>query len=148
MIELLAKFDAVLNEHINSFINKNNRKLFLNHPFQNEIICALASNVRKTIINKIKRAKYYSLILDCTPDISHLEQMSVIIRIVDRQDENVEIVEHFINFIVVNDTTGNGLTESIKNEFMKQDLLLSNCRGQSYDTGSSMKGKKGCPSVN
>lgn len=141
LIELLAKFDIVLNEHINSFINKTSRKLLLNHAFQNEIICALASKVRKTLINKIKRAKYYSVILDCTPDISHLEQMSIIIRIVDIQGENVEIVEHFINFIVVSDTTGYGLTQSIKNEFIKQDLLLSNCRGQSYDNGSNMKGK-------
>ena len=73
LIELLAKFDTVLNEHVNSFINKINRKLFLNYTFQNEIICALASKVRKTIIDKTKRAKYYYIILDCTSDISHLE---------------------------------------------------------------------------
>ena len=103
MIELQAKFNAALNEHINSFINKNNCKLFLNHTFQNEIIFALAWKVKKTVIDKIKRAKYYSIILDCTSDISHLEQMSVIIHILDRQDENLETVEHFVNFIVVND---------------------------------------------
>ena len=66
--------------------------------------------------------------------------MSVIIRILDRQDENVEIVEHFVNFIVVKDTTGKGLTESIKSEFTKQDLLLSNCRAQSYDNCNNMGG--------
>ena len=53
--------------------------------------------------------------------------------LVDRWEENVKIVEHFINFIIVNNTTGNSLTESIKNEFMKQDLLLPNCRGRAYD---------------
>ena len=74
--------------------------------------------------------------------------MSVIIRILDRQDENVEIVEHFVNFIVVKDTTGKGLTESIKSEFTKQDLLLLNCRAQSYDNCNNMGGKKsGCPSI-
>lgn len=52
--------------------------------------------------------------------------MSIIIRFVHRKDVNVEIVEHFINFIIVNDTTGKDLTEAIKEEFIKQDLLLSN----------------------
>jgi len=33
LIELLAKFDSVLNEHINNFLNKNNTKLLLNHTF-------------------------------------------------------------------------------------------------------------------
>ena len=68
--------------------------------------------------------------------------MSVIIRILDRQDDNFEIAERLINFIVLNNTNKKGLTQSIKNEFTKQDLLLSNCRGQSYDNLSNMKRKK------
>ncbi|CAN1729094.1 hypothetical protein LINPERHAP1_LOCUS493, partial [Linum perenne] len=48
---------------------------YLGYRIQNEIIIFLGS----TIIRKIKQAKYFSVILDCTPDISHQEQMSMIL---------------------------------------------------------------------
>ena len=39
----------------------------------------MADNVKKIIVDRIKGAKYYSVILDYTPDFSHKEQMSLTI---------------------------------------------------------------------
>ena len=47
---------------------------------QNEFIDALGCHVKKTIIHDIKEAKYFALLLDSTPDVSHIDQMTVIIR--------------------------------------------------------------------
>ena len=38
------------------------------------------------MLREIKLAKYYSIILDCTPDLSHVEQLSVIVRMVAVDD--------------------------------------------------------------
>jgi hypothetical protein len=57
--------------------------------------------------------KYFSIILDCTPDISHLEQMSVNVRIVSIHEEEVMIKEHFLRFISVKSTTGKVLSERV-----------------------------------
>lgn len=40
----------------------------------------------ESIVKEIKENKYVSIILDCTPDFSHIEQLSVIIRLVSGED--------------------------------------------------------------
>ncbi len=38
-------------------------------------------------MDDIKQAKFFSIILDCTPDISHTEQLSVVIRVVSLMEK-------------------------------------------------------------
>ena len=60
----------------------------------------MATATLNEILKRVKAAKYYGIILDCTPDISHQEQMSLIIRYVS--DSNLAppgVYEHFIKFI-------------------------------------------------
>jgi hypothetical protein len=86
-------------------------------------------------------SKYFSIILDCTPDISHQEQMSIILRCVDFSSSPIQVVEYFLEFLIVDDTTGKGLFDVIMNELNVLGLDISNLRGQGYDNGSNMKGK-------
>lgn len=108
---------------------------------QNELLNLISSQLTKEIVAKIHNAKYFSIILDCTPDISHLEQMSIILRIVELQPET-EIKEYFLGFLVVEETTGKNLSMVILNRLKDLQIDFMDCRGQSYDNGSSMKGKK------
>jgi hypothetical protein len=101
----------------------------------------LASAIKSEIIKKIKSAKYFSAILDCTPDASHQEQMSLIIRYVDSSSGHVRVEESFLGFLDVNDTTGQALFDVLENELKILDLDIDDMRGQGYDNWSNMKGK-------
>ncbi|XP_066311919.1 uncharacterized protein [Miscanthus floridulus] len=139
LVEMLAEFDPVIQEHVRRITNDETHVHYLGPRIQNELIHLLASAIKSEIIKKIKSAKYFSVILDCTPDVSHQEQMSLIIRYVDSTLGHVE--ESFLGFLDVNDTTGQALFDVLENELKILDLDIDNVRGQGYDNGSNMKGK-------
>ncbi|XP_066318594.1 uncharacterized protein [Miscanthus floridulus] len=139
LVEMLAEFDPVIQEHVRRITNDETHVHYLGPRIQNELIHLLASAIKSEIIKKIKSAKYFSVILDCTPDVSHQEQMSLIIRYVDSTSGHVE--ESFLGFLDVNDTTGQALFDVLENELKILDLDIDNVRGQGYDNGSNMKGK-------
>ena len=141
LIEMLAEFDDVIQEHVRRITDEETHAHYLDHKIQNELLHLLASAIRSEILKKIKSSKYFSVILDCTPDASHREQMSLIIRYVDSSSSDVCIEESFIGFIHVNDTTGQGLFDVLENELKLLGLDINDVRGQGYDNGSNMKGK-------
>ncbi|XP_073101993.1 uncharacterized protein [Elaeis guineensis] len=142
LIEMIAEFDPVMQEHIRRIKDDKIHTHYLGHNVQNELINLLANEIKNKIIKKILEAKYYSIILDCTPDTSHQEQMSFILRCVDISSSPIKIMEYFFEFLKVDDTTGKGLFDVIMDEIKYIGLDINNLRGQGYDNGSNMKGKQ------
>ena len=82
------------------------------HQIQNELIDLLSSKVISIMVSDIKLAKYFSIILDCTSDVSHTKQLSVVIRIVSLKEEP-HIKEHFMAGLEADESTDQHLASLI-----------------------------------
>lgn len=79
----MGKYDYVTKELSHKTLSREKIVHYCSYSIQNELINLIANKVLKTIIDRLCAAKYYSVILDCTPDLSHQEQLSVTLRFVN-----------------------------------------------------------------
>nr|XP_016846904.1 PREDICTED: zinc finger MYM-type protein 1-like [Anolis carolinensis] len=142
LVEHIAQFDDPMAEHVRRVTSKETHVHYLSKNVQNEFIAFLAGKIQNNILQQLHEATYYSIILDCTPNISNTEQMMLVVRFVKCEaNEDVSIAEHFLGFVPVANPSGEGLTEILLKELETQRIPLKNMRGQGYDNGSAMKGK-------
>ncbi|PWA46018.1 zinc finger MYM-type protein 1 [Artemisia annua] len=114
LIEMLEEFDPFMKEHVRRITDDEIHVHYLGHSIQNELRQLLACGIGSQIVEKLKQTKYFSVILDCTPNTS---------------------------FLNVDNTTGQGLFDVTHDELESLDLDIDDVRGQGYDNGSNMKGK-------
>lgn len=120
---------------------------YLSKTICEELIELMSQEVRSAILDEIKAAGYFSLSVDSTPDLSHIDQLCVIMRYVSPFD-NLP-VERFLTFLELKSHVGKEMADAVLN-FLIEDCNIdfSKCRGQSYDNAANMSGiYKGMQSV-
>jgi len=138
MMELLAEYDPLLSEHISKYGNpgKGNTS-YLSFSTYEQFIKIMSEKVINTIVDEIKTSKYFSISIDSTPDISHTDQLSFVIRYVL---SNGEPIERFIGFLENVGHKSENLAESVLSVLKKYNLDVCYLRGQSYDNAKNMSG--------
>lgn len=136
----LSKYDSVMESHFEQCAS-NSHPIFsgLSSDIQNDLINCVAAVISDTIKSEIGRAKFISVMIDETPDVSHREQLSVILRYLSETG----IEERFVGFFdVSNCRTADSLSKQlldILDQYQGKDKLI----GQSYDGANVMSGEHG-----
>jgi len=137
-LELISQFDPFLLEHLNKYGNQGKgNPSYLSANICNEFINIMGRQVLNAILSELKVAKYYSISVDSTPDLSHIDQMTFIIRYVNDDTP----VERFLEFIPIDEHGSEYLFKVILSFLEKNQISLNNCRGQSYDNAANMSGQ-------
>lgn len=102
LVEPLAKFNGVLQEHVRHLAVKNVHDHSLSKDMRNEFIQIQSHKVRKEI-SELAPRRYYSIILDCTRNAARRKQIKVIARFVNAAG-NIE--KGFLCFLDIDNMAG------------------------------------------
>ncbi|KAL4112674.1 hypothetical protein QTP88_016421 [Uroleucon formosanum] len=131
IVKLVSKYNAVLAKHL---AESNRNETYLSPKIQNDILKCMADETLHKILNEVKQAKYFTIIVDSTIDIGRIDQFSFSLRFVDQQGD---IKEHFLCF----EATANDYFVIIKKLMEEYKLDISLCCGQAYDGANTMSGR-------
>ena len=97
----------------------------------------MGEKVLSEIVDQVKLAKYFSISVDSTPDVSHVDQLSFILRYVSPEGS---IEERFLEFLPITSHVGESLFNAVMGVLGELGIDIQNCRGQCYDNASNMSG--------
>ena len=138
----MSKYDVILAEHVQNAKEKPKCVTYFSISSQNKIINLLGKTIEKKITSEIKDAKYFTIMLDSTPDIGHEKQVSEILRDVHiDEDRKVKIKEVFLGFFQIDKKDAGSLVN--KQKLKQNKISIIDCRGQTYDNAAVMVGVRG-----
>jgi hypothetical protein len=82
---------------------------FLSKTFINKLILIIGQIIQDKIINDIKQAKMFSIMVDSTQDVSVVNQLAICVRYV----LDNEVHEKLLKLIIVYDSSGKSLYDLI-----------------------------------
>ncbi|KAK9714341.1 hypothetical protein RND81_06G087200 [Saponaria officinalis] len=130
-IQAIASF----NKDVEKVILEN--ASYTSHQIQQEILSIYSGRIRDVIRNEIGDQKY-CIIVDETKDVSKREQMTVVLRFVDK---NGYIQERLFDLIHVKETNALYLKGDTEECLLAHKLNIENIRGQGYVGASNMRGE-------
>ena len=117
LLELIAQFDAFLAQHIQNHANKGKG--------------------HTSYLSKTTCEEFIHLIASSILDLSHVDQLTLIVRYVLPSGP----VERFVKFLDMEGHTAEQLAQSLLDFLNESGIDIKDCRGQSYDNASNMSGK-------
>nr|XP_042909731.1 uncharacterized protein LOC122271681 [Parasteatoda tepidariorum] len=134
-LELLAEFDPFILEHIEQRELRPKPIIsYLSKTVYEEIIEIMGRQIIKQITTQINNddTKYYSIVMDSTPNLFHNDQLAIVLRYCFRG----KVYEGCVSFIKISSHTDLHLFNILQDFLETNGLLLDNCRGQSYDNAA------------
>ena len=79
-VKPLAKYSPVLSKHVSDIcISKKRTTTYFSPTIQNKLVLLLSKKVKNIIFQELREAKYFAIMYDGTPDISHTDEMTLVV---------------------------------------------------------------------
>ncbi|XP_026821717.1 52 kDa repressor of the inhibitor of the protein kinase-like [Rhopalosiphum maidis] len=139
--------DEILKDHF--LTNVGNTK-YSSHRTQNELITLCGKILKEEIVCEANAANAFSVISDESADISGVEQLTIVIRFLDKQSSPIKIREEFLGFLPLDKLDAESVATKILFYLFNFILFMEDCGlnlsklyGQGYDSCAIMAGKVG-----
>ena len=131
--------DAILAEHLHS-AHEHRNALYTSKTIQNELINICGTIIRGKVLEEIRRACFFSIMMDEATDAANDEQLTVSIRYVHASSRKIE--ERFLAFSeCITGVSGKAIADRILQLLSNWQLSGSYLVGQTCDGAGSMAGK-------
>ena len=95
----------------------------------------MAQQVHTLIVDEVKSSGYFSLSVDSTADLSHIHQLSVVLRYL----KDGQPIERFLTFQEMKSHAGKEMANQVLQHLREVcKLNFSKCRSQFYDNAANM----------
>ena len=132
LLKLMTRHNPAFEAHLGS---KKSRGEYTSPHIQNQVISPIATVIRDNIVKEAQDAKYFCIILDTTPDVSHTDHLAFSVRYVQQDGKPVE---HFLCFEVMESCKAVDFRDKLLILLERYGLDPSLIRGQAMDGCSTI----------
>lgn len=113
---------------------------YLSHDIIDELLELMGNTVLRSMVDQIRRSQQFSLIADDSRDITNKEQLTVIIKWVEKSDLSSH--ESFTGMYDLPKADAEGVTEALIDVVLRCNLDVKSVRWQVYDGAATMAGRR------
>lgn len=138
IVHLISRHNTAMKAWLTERNSRPYHTTYMSKNCLDEYITLLGETVQNNIVKEINDAGIIGIIADTTPDITHVDQLTVAVRFVDANDMPKE---RLLTTAEVKDKTGEGMAKAILKALSESKVDTDSIRFQTYDSAATMSGK-------
>ena len=118
IVKLLSKYSPVISKHFSDFhiSDKMTTTIHLSPTIQNKLVLLLSKKVKNIFFQDVREAKYFAIMCDSPANISHTDQITLMVRYVTIKNSIAQVKESFLNFFPLSGKTAAKISQSNQDE--------------------------------
>ncbi|CAF3018104.1 unnamed protein product [Rotaria sp. Silwood2] len=136
LINLLRRSNITLNDWFSQAKLQKYQVSYMSKRSQDEYIQLLGAAIEHQIVNEINHSPFISILIDSTPDLSHREMYSIVIR----YTYNYQVKERLLSLQELASKVGEDICQLLLDTLGRKGISTDKIVGQCYDNSPNMSG--------
>ncbi|CAM4810354.1 unnamed protein product [Rotaria magnacalcarata] len=136
LINLLRRSNRVLDDWFLQTKLQKYQVSYLSKRSQDEYIQLLGAAIEYQVVDEINRSSFISVMVDSTPDLSHREMYSIVIRYTN----NYQVKERLLSLQELASKIGEDICRLLLDTLSRKGISTDKIIGQCYDNAPNMSG--------